>query len=160
MAGLVKRMTGGGALIAACVLAAAGCGGGSDAATVHESSSPLGGPEAPASSQPLSPDQQQGRQDFVQDCGTCHTFAAAGTVGQIGPNLGDIPLTEADVIRAIRIGGGHHSHGGGGRSGNMPRNLVTGKAAQEVAAFVSASGPGAGKQLSPDYRGKTTTSGK
>ena len=84
-----------------------------------------------------------GRDEFVQHCGSCHTLDAAGTIGQIGPNLGDIPLTEADVLRAIRIGGGRHSHGAGGRTGNMPRNLVTGKEAREVAAFVSASGPGA-----------------
>ncbi|MDX6607264.1 MAG: cytochrome [Solirubrobacterales bacterium] len=80
----------------------------------------------------------------MQHCGSCHTLDAAGTIGQIGPNLGDIPLTAADVLRAIRIGGGPHSHGAGGRTGNMPRNLVTGKDAREVAAFVSASGPGAG----------------
>src|SRR5690348_2931592 len=100
MARALERVTGVAALVGACALAAAGCGGGSDSATVHESSSPLGGPESPASSQPLSPDQQQGRDAFVQHCGTCHTLAAAGTVGAIGPNLGNIPLTEADVLRA------------------------------------------------------------
>jgi mono/diheme cytochrome c family protein len=124
--------------------AAVGCGGGSDSATVEQRSSPSGAPEPPASEQPLSAAEQHGRDLFVQHCGSCHTLDAAGTVGQIGPNLGDIPLTQVDVLAAIRTGGGRRSHGAGGRSGNMPRNLVTGKDARDVAAFVGTSGPGAG----------------
>jgi mono/diheme cytochrome c family protein len=118
-----------------------GCGGGSDSATVEQQTATAGAPEAPNQEQPLSAAEVHGRDLFVQHCGSCHTLDAAGTVGQIGPNLGDIPLTEADVLRAIRIGGGRHSHGAGGRTGNMPRNLVTGQDARDVAAFVSASGP-------------------
>ena len=128
-------------MAAICALAG-GCGGGSDSATVHESSSPLGSPEAPANQQPLSPAEQHGQNLFVQHCGSCHTLAAAGTVGQIGPNLENIAVNEADVLRAIRIGGGPHSHGAGGRTGNMPRNLVTGKDARDVAAFVAANASG------------------
>jgi mono/diheme cytochrome c family protein len=78
----------------------------------------------------------------VQNCGSCHTLDAAGTVGQVGPNLGDIAISEADVRRAIRNGGGEHSHGAGGQTGNMPQNLVTGKDAQDVAAFVGANASG------------------
>jgi mono/diheme cytochrome c family protein len=78
----------------------------------------------------------------VQHCGSCHTLDAAGTVGQIGPDLDDIAITQAGVLRAIRTGGGRHSHGAGGRTGNMPRNLVTGKDAKDVAAFVGASASG------------------
>jgi mono/diheme cytochrome c family protein len=126
----------------ACALVALGCGGGSDSATVNQRTSQSGAPEAGGTEQPLSAAQQQGRELFVQHCGSCHTFDAAGTVGQIGPNLDDIAINEADVLRAIRIGGGQHSHGAGGRSGNMPRNLVTGKDAQDVAAFVGANASG------------------
>ncbi len=78
----------------------------------------------------------------MDHCGSCHTLDAAGTVGQIGPDLGDIAVNEGDVLRAIRIGGGSHSHGAGGRTGNMPRNLVTGSDAQDVAAFVAANASG------------------
>jgi mono/diheme cytochrome c family protein len=78
----------------------------------------------------------------VQHCGSCHTLDAAGTVGQIGPDLDDIAITQAGVLRAIRTGGGRHSHGSGGRTGNMPRYLVTGKDAKDVAAFVGASASG------------------
>lgn len=129
---------------AASALLALGCRGGSDSATVEQHTSSLGSPQAADTEQPLSEAEQHGRELFVQNCGSCHTLDAAGTVGQIGPNLGDIPLTEAEVLTAIRTGGGRHSHGAGGRTGNMPQNLVTGKDARDVAAFVSASGPGVG----------------
>ena len=85
--------------------------------------------------QPLSPAEERGRELFVENCGSCHTLDAAGTTGQIGPNLDEAQLDEADVLRAIEIGGRG--------SGNMPQNLVSGKDAQDVAAFVAASGPGA-----------------
>jgi mono/diheme cytochrome c family protein len=127
---------------AICVSVAAGCGGGSDSATVNQRTSQSGAPEPGASEQPLSPGEQRGRELFVDHCGSCHTLDAAGTVGQIGPNLGDIAINEADVLHAIRTGGGRHSHGAGGRTGNMPRNLVTGKDAQDVAAFVAANASG------------------
>jgi mono/diheme cytochrome c family protein len=123
-------------------LGAPGCGGGSDSATVGQRTSASGAPEPPATEQPLTPAQLHGRDLFVQHCGSCHTLAAAGTVGQVGPNLGDIAVNEADVLHAIRTGGGRHSHGAGGRTGNMPRNLVTGKDAQDVASFVAANASG------------------
>jgi mono/diheme cytochrome c family protein len=123
-------------------LVAVGCGGGSDSATVEQHTSSTGAPLGGATEQPLSPAEQHGQELFVQHCGSCHTFHAAGTVGQIGPNLDDIAINEADVLHAIRTGGGRHSHGAGGKTGNMPRNLVTGKDAQDVAAFVGANASG------------------
>jgi mono/diheme cytochrome c family protein len=122
---------------------ATGCGGGSDSATVNQASSPVGGPQQPAAQQPLTPAEQRGRQLFVQNCGSCHTLAAAGTVGNVGPNLDDVAVNEADVLHAIRTGGGRHAKGQEtGPSGNMPRNLVTGRDAQDVAAFVAANASG------------------
>jgi mono/diheme cytochrome c family protein len=98
---------------------AAGCGGsGSD--TVAQQTATAGAPEAPNPGQPLSPAEQHGRDLFVQHCGSCHTFDAAGTVGQIGPNLEDIAVNEADVLHAIRTGGGRHAKGQGtGPSGHQ-----------------------------------------
>jgi mono/diheme cytochrome c family protein len=131
---------------------AAGCGGDDDSATeastaatntAGESTRASGAPEAPEVEQPLSQAQIHGRDLFVQRCGSCHTFDAAGTVGQIGPNLDDIAINEKDVLFAIRTGGGRHGRGTEtGPTGNMPRNLVTGQDAQEVAAFVAASASG------------------
>ena len=79
----------------------------------------------------------------MQNCGSCHTLDAAGTVGNVGPNLDDIAINEQDVVAAIKNGGGRHAKGQeAGRSGTMPRNLVTGKDAQDVAAFVAANASG------------------
>lgn len=123
------------AALAAALIALGGCGeNGSD--TVDRETATAAAPEAPEAEQPLSAAEEQGREVFVQTCGSCHTFDAAGTIGQIGPNLGDIPLSEEEVLTAIRTGGRG--------SGNMPPNLVTGRDAQDVAAFVAASGPGVG----------------
>jgi mono/diheme cytochrome c family protein len=122
------------ALIVVAALAA-GCGDGGSGETVEQSTATSGTPEAPAEEQPLSPAEEHGRQVFIETCGSCHTLDAAGTTGQIGPDLGDIPLDEANVRRAIEIGGTG--------SGTMPRNLVSGVDAADVAAFVAASGPGA-----------------
>jgi mono/diheme cytochrome c family protein len=113
----------------------AGCGDGGSGETVEQSTATSGTPEAPAEEQPLSPAEEHGRQVFIETCGSCHTLDAAGTTGQIGPDLGNIPLDQADVRRAIEIGGTG--------SGTMPRNLVSGVDAADVAAFVAASGPGA-----------------
>ena len=121
------------ALIAGAVLV--GCGGDDGSGETVEQSTVTGGAqETPAEEQPLSAAEEHGRTLFVENCGSCHTLDAAGTTGQIGPDLGDIPLDEADVRRAIEIGGTG--------SGTMPQNLVTGQDAADVAAFVAASGPG------------------
>ena len=132
--------------LAACLLAgiasvaiAAGCGGSGSGQQTRAS----GSPEGASVDQPLSPAEEHGRQLFVQKCGSCHTFDAAGTVGQIGPVLDDIAITRADVLDAIEKGGGFHARGReAGRSGNMPANLYTGKDAQDVAAFVAANASG------------------
>jgi mono/diheme cytochrome c family protein len=120
--------------LAAALFALAGCGE-SNSDTVEQETATAGAPQAPDVDQPLSAAQEHGREVFVANCGSCHTLDAAGTTGQIGPNLGDIPLSEDEVLTAIEIGGRG--------SGNMPKNLVTGKDAEDVAAFVAASGPGA-----------------
>jgi len=46
-----------------------------------------------------------GKPLFVTTCGVCHTLKPAGTVGTIGPNLGDVTLTEPTIIKAITNGG-------------------------------------------------------
>jgi mono/diheme cytochrome c family protein len=116
------------------VALAAGCGGDNGSDTVAQETATAGAPEAPSPDQPLSPAETHGRDLFIENCGSCHTLDAAGIVGQIGPNLGDISVTEEDVLRAIRIGGTG--------SGNMPPNLVSGQDAQDVGAFVSGNAGG------------------
>jgi mono/diheme cytochrome c family protein len=130
------------AACAASALIAVGCGSSGGSATVEQRTSASGAPLAGGTDQPLSQAEQHGRELFVANCGSCHTFDAAGTIGQVGPNLDDIAIDQKAVLHAIRTGGGAHSHGSGGKNGNMPRNLVTGKDAEDVAAFVDANASG------------------
>jgi mono/diheme cytochrome c family protein len=81
--------------------------------------------------EPLSPAEQQGRELFVANCGSCHTLDAAGTDGQVGPNLDEAQVDAAEALAKIKEG-----------PGVMPENLVEGEEAQAVAEFVAASGPG------------------
>jgi cbb3-type cytochrome c oxidase subunit III len=43
---------------------------------------------------------------FTSNCGSCHTLAAAGTSGQIGPNLDQITPTLERITEQIHKGGG------------------------------------------------------
>jgi mono/diheme cytochrome c family protein len=71
---------------------------------------------------------------FAERCAGCHTLAAAGTRGSVGerisgPNLNYRKETQTTVLYAIR---------NGGFSGAiMPQNIVVGKDADAVAAFVA-----------------------
>jgi mono/diheme cytochrome c family protein len=71
-----------------------------------------------------------GKQVFTSNCGSCHTLAAAGTTGQIGPNLGQVSLTAPQVANQVRQGGG-----------SMPAfaGKLSDAQIQAVAAFVAGS---------------------
>jgi cytochrome c oxidase subunit 1 len=70
-----------------------------------------------------------GAQLFSSRCGSCHTLRAGNTQGQVGPNLDSVKPDEAQVLAAIRKGGLG--------SGTMPKGIVQGKEAKQVAAFVA-----------------------
>jgi len=83
-------------------------------------------------------DQQNGAKLFTSKCAGCHVMAAAGSHGTIGPNLDDAFAADRKqgfkqstfqnvVLDQIRQ-----------PSPPMPKNLVTGQDAQDVAAFVAA----------------------
>ena len=83
-------------------------------------------------------DQQNGAQLFTQKCGGCHTLQAAGTQGTIGPNLDAAFAADREqgykdntiasvVLDQIRE-----------PSPPMPKNLVHGQDAIDVAAYVAA----------------------
>ena len=78
---------------------------------------------------------------FATSCGRCHTLAAAGTEGVVGPDLDDRLVTggvntaEAydglytRVLSAVTCGFGE---------GRMPRGILEGENAKQVAQFVAA----------------------
>ena len=85
-----------------------------------------------------------GQQLFTENCGSCHVLAAAGTQGQIGPNL------DAAFRRSRKDGIGENTIAGVVRNQiaypvvdpstgapGMPADLVTGQDADDVAAFVA-----------------------
>jgi mono/diheme cytochrome c family protein len=47
----------------------------------------------------------QGKAIFVAKCGTCHTLAAAGTSGTVGPNLDELKPDAARVAKQVENGG-------------------------------------------------------
>ena len=65
----------------------------------------LGHPSA--TTPPLVGNSKAGKVVFLSTCGACHTLKAAGTQGQIGPNLDKVKpaLTQALLIKAITNGG-------------------------------------------------------
>jgi mono/diheme cytochrome c family protein len=90
-----------------------------------------------------------GKQLFIKKCAGCHTLAAAGTSGTIGPNLdaafcearaeGYKPSAIEDIVAGqIRAPGQYATGSGLGRlQSNMPAGLVRGTQLADVAAFVA-----------------------
>jgi mono/diheme cytochrome c family protein len=95
-----------------------------------------GGEESAPQSVPAELDS--GKELFITNCGSCHTLYKAGTDGVVGPDLDELLAppgpTEPDaetieprVLAAIE----------NGVAGRMPRGILTGSQADEVAAFVA-----------------------
>lgn len=91
-----------------------------------------------ASEQSVSSSQEQGKELFQINCGSCHTLAKAGTDGVVGPNLDDLLAPPAQgppdpatvkprVMNAIE----------NGIDGRMPADILSGEQADRVAEFVS-----------------------
>jgi mono/diheme cytochrome c family protein len=78
---------------------------------------------------------------FANTCGYCHTLAAAGSDGIVGPNLDELMaptgINSAEsfegnftrVLQAINCGAGN---------GRMPEGILIGQEAEDTAAFVAA----------------------
>jgi mono/diheme cytochrome c family protein len=91
----------------------------------------------------LSAAQKRGRELFGQHCGVCHTLAAANAVGKVGPNLDVLQPAQSLVLHTIENGCVQNPPSTSAATnclgqGTMPSNVVQGKDAQNVAAFVAA----------------------
>ncbi len=109
-----------GLLAVALTAVLAGCGGGDDEG--GGGSEPAGGGGGTAAS---------GEALFKQRCGSCHTLAAAGTDGSVGPNLDDLAPDAERVQQAIREA-----------PGAMPENLAEGADAQAIGEYVAGAAGG------------------
>jgi mono/diheme cytochrome c family protein len=88
----------------------------------------------------VAPRDREAKQSFATNCGACHTLAAAGTDGVVGPNLDELLVTSGAntpdqytgiyqrVLTAVTCG----------LSGRMPRGILEGENAKQVAQFVAA----------------------
>jgi cbb3-type cytochrome c oxidase subunit III len=114
-------------------------------------------------------DTGTGQKLFVAKCGACHTLAAAGTSGTIGPNLDDAfaeartngfkESAIADIVAGQVREPGQYSTGTSVArlQANMPANLVTGQDLNDVAEFVAAN---AGSQGFSQQAAPTGTNGE
>jgi mono/diheme cytochrome c family protein len=99
-------------------------------------------------------DTAHGKELFVQKCGSCHTLADAGTQGKIGPNLDDAfagdraqgfkestirNVFHGQILYAVEHPPGFIKGPNGEEepAPGMPRKLVTGSDADDVAAYVA-----------------------
>ena len=92
---------------------------------------------------------EDGKELFVNNCGPCHTLAAAGTDGIVGPNLDEV----------LALGGSNSFEGSYGRAlfavtcgfggGRMPAGILQGENAEDVAAFVGAYAGQVGEEDEP-----------
>jgi cytochrome c6 len=72
---------------------------------------------------------------FQTNCGSCHTLAAAGTDGVVGPNLDDLlGLATPDANRPRVLAAIQN-----GVKGRMPAGILSGQQAEDVADFVARS---------------------
>jgi mono/diheme cytochrome c family protein len=78
----------------------------------------------------LTPAEARGRELFAVNCSNCHTLRAVNAVGQVGPDLDFLRPPPAVVRRRIH-------EGSEGLQAVMPREIVTGSDAADVAAFVA-----------------------
>jgi mono/diheme cytochrome c family protein len=82
-------------------------------------------------------DLAAGKQKFVQLCGSCHTLADAGTKGLIGPNMDDSWRASREVGMADVQFQGTIERWIREAQKPMPRDLVTGQDATNVAAYIA-----------------------
>jgi cytochrome c551 len=79
----------------------------------------------------LTASQEAGRAVFAKYCATCHTLQASNAVGKVGPNLDVLHPPKGLILDAI-------ANGRARGQGQMPKGLVDGQDAQDVAAYVAA----------------------
>ncbi len=122
-------------LALAGALVVSGCGGGgsssSSATTVEGATSNQ--EEEPSEAEARSGEgslSAEGKEVFSSNCGSCHTLKAAGTSGEVGPNLDELEPDLATVEHQV-------VNGGGGMPAFGKEGLLNAKEIKAVATYVS-----------------------
>jgi plastocyanin/mono/diheme cytochrome c family protein len=92
-----------------------------------------------ASLKPIASSDRNAQHVFQENCGACHTLAAAGTDGVVGPNL-DFLLANGAAESQDAVDGNCTrvlNAVNGGLNGRMPKGILQGDQATEVANFVA-----------------------
>ena len=126
----------GAALFAALALIVAGCyessgsGGSAEPAPPPAETGPATTEETPTTTAAAGGDVEAGKAVFVANCAACHTLAAAGATGTVGPNLDEAKPPLDLVLNRVQAGGGA-----------MPsfEGVLSDQQIQDVASFVAAS---------------------
>ncbi|HEX2303538.1 MAG TPA: c-type cytochrome [Gaiella sp.] len=93
------------ALVGALALLGAGCGGDDDSGTAETQPATI--PSTTGETGAETGDAANGEQVFASaGCGGCHTFEAAGSSGNVGPNLDDAAPSFDAVVAQVTNGGG------------------------------------------------------
>lgn len=74
---------------------------------------------------------EEGAEVFTANCGSCHTLKAAGTSGEVGPNLDELKPDLATVEHQV-------VNGGGGMPAFGNEGILNAKEIKAVATYVSA----------------------
>jgi mono/diheme cytochrome c family protein len=89
-------------------------------------------------------DSQRGKQLFVDNCGSCHALADAGTQGTIGPDLDDAfrqsredGLGQSTIAQVVRGQIAYPIVDPPTEQPGMPADIVTGRDAEDVASYVA-----------------------
>jgi mono/diheme cytochrome c family protein len=89
----------------------------------------------------LTADEKRGRELFARNCGQCHTLAAAAAIGKVGPNLDMLKPPSSLVLNTIKNGCLQNPPPNSPQSclgqGVMPAQILQGRDAQDVSAFVA-----------------------
>jgi mono/diheme cytochrome c family protein len=73
---------------------------------------------------------EEGAEVFAANCGSCHTLKAAGTSGEVGPNLDELEPDLATVEHQV-------VNGGGGMPAFGKEGILNAKEIKAVATYVS-----------------------
>lgn len=124
-----------------------GCGGGSSSSS-ETTTEPAGSPsEEPAEEENAEEEGEEGASEkearsgegslaaegktiFSSTCGSCHTLKAAGTSGEVGPNLDELEPDLATVEHQV-------VNGGGGMPAFGKEGVLDAKEIKAVATYVS-----------------------